>query len=220
MKRRVVFALVAIALCVMVAMPAVAQKVKLTVWGRDLADGEPDHAYVTALIKQFQAKNPNITLDYVPLGDPGLADKTKIAMAAGNGMPDIFQSWGGSTMGGYADAGRLLDLTAELESVPGSAAAQNAMTWKGKIYGVAPFFAICGVFINEGIFKANNLTVPTSVDQFEKVADTLKAKGLQPFACGQGQMAPAAPLHVLRGPLRRQRRVLPGRRTAHQESKI
>ncbi len=78
----------------------------------------------------------------MPLGDPGLSDKTKIAMAAGSGMPDIFQSWGGSTMGGYADAGRLMDLTAELKSVPGSAAAQNAMTWKGKIYGVAPFFAI------------------------------------------------------------------------------
>src|ERR1035437_4294383 len=71
------------------------QNVKLTVWGRDLTDGEPDHAYVTALIKDFQAKNPDIELEYISLGDPGLADKTKIAMAAGNG-PDIFQSWGGS----------------------------------------------------------------------------------------------------------------------------
>lgn len=194
MRKRVLFALVAVACCLIVAMPAAAQKVKLTVWGRDLADGEPDHAYVTALIKQFQENNPTITLDYVPLGDPGLSDKTKIAMAAGSGMPDIFQSWGGSTMGGYADAGRLMDLTAELKSVPGSAAAQNAMTWKGKIYGVAPFFAICGVFVNEGIFKENGLTVPTSVDQFEKVADTLKAKGIQPFACGAKDKWP--PLHL------------------------
>jgi hypothetical protein len=43
------------------------------------------------------------------LGDPGLADKTKITMATGSGLPDIFQTWGGSVMGGYADAGMLLD---------------------------------------------------------------------------------------------------------------
>jgi ABC-type glycerol-3-phosphate transport system substrate-binding protein len=121
-------------------------------------------------------------------------DKTKVVMAAGSGLPDIFQSWGGSTMGGYADLGRLLDLTKELKGIPGSAAAQNAMTWKGKIYGVAPFFAICGVFYNQGIFKANNLTVPTTIADMEKVADALKAKGIQPFACGAKDKWP--PLHL------------------------
>lgn len=158
-------------------------KVKLTVWGRDLPDGEPDHAYVTELIKNFSAKNPDIQVDYVALGDPGLMDKTKIAMAAGTG-PDIFQSWGGSVMGGYADAGRLLDLTAELKSVPGSAAASGAMSWKGKTYGVAPFFAIAGLYVNEGLFKANGLAVPKTIDELEKVCDALVAKKIQPFACG------------------------------------
>jgi ABC-type glycerol-3-phosphate transport system substrate-binding protein len=195
MKKRVLIALL-VGICFLgVAVTATAQ-VKLTVWGRDLADGEPDHAYVTALIKDFQAKNPDITIDYVPLGDPGLADKTKISMAAGSGLPDIFQTWGGSTMGGYADAGRLMDLSADLGKVPGSAAARGAMTWKGKLYGVAPFFAIAGIFVNEGIFKANGLSVPTSVDQFEKVADTLKAKGIQPFACGEADKWPGLALYM------------------------
>src|SRR5208337_1827539 len=99
-------------------------------------------------------------------------------------------------MGGYADAGRLLDLSSELKSIPGSAAASGAMTWKGKLYGVAPFFAIAGVFVNEGIFKANGLSVPTTVDQFEKVADTLKAKGVQPFACGEADKWPGLALYM------------------------
>jgi ABC-type glycerol-3-phosphate transport system substrate-binding protein len=159
------------------------EKVKLTIWGRDLLDGEPDHAYATNLIKNFQEKNPDIELEYIALGDPGLADKTKVAMAAGTG-PDIFQSWGGSVMGGYADAGRLLDMTAELKDVPGSAAAASAMTWKGKIYGVAPSFAIAGTFVNQTVFEKLGLKFPSTIADLEKVCDTLLANGIQPFACG------------------------------------
>ena len=203
MRKRVLIALIAVVCCLAVAVPAMAQ-VKLTVWGRDLPDDDPAHAYVKALLAGFQAANPDIQVDYIALGDPGLMDKSKITMAAGSGMPDIFQTWGGSVMGGYADAGRLLDLTSELKSIPGSAAAAGAMTWKGKLYGVAPFFAIAGIFVNEAIFKANGLSVPTTVDQFEKVADTLKAKGIQPFACGEADKWPGlATVHVPDQPLRR-----------------
>jgi ABC-type glycerol-3-phosphate transport system substrate-binding protein len=173
-----------------------APQVKLTVWGRDITDDGADHAYIKALVNNFKAKNPDIDLEYIALGDPGLMDKTKVAMSNNKDLPDIFQSWGGSVMGGYADAGRMLDLTKELKSIPGSAAAQQAMTWKGKIYGVAPSFAIAGVFYNEGIFKKNNLTVPTTIDQLEKVADTLKSKGIQPFACGAKDKWPVLALFM------------------------
>lgn len=179
------------------AAPMAAQaKVKLTVWGRDLNDtADPSHLYVNALVKDFQAKNPDIQLDYVALGDPGLADKTKIAMAA-NTAPDIVQSWGGSVMGGYADAGRLLDLTSDLSAVPGSVAARQAMTWKGKTYGVAPFFAIAGLYYNAGLFKTYGITVPTTLDELEKAADTLKAHGIQPFACGAKDKWPPLAMYM------------------------
>jgi raffinose/stachyose/melibiose transport system substrate-binding protein len=196
MHKRILIALMTMVCCLGVALPASAQKVKLTIWGRDVLDDGADHAYVKALVENFQALNPDITIDYIALGDPGLADKTKITMAAGSGLPDIFQTWGGSTMGGYADAGRLLDLTADLKSVPGSAAASGAMTWKGRLYGVAPFFAIAGVFVNEGIFKANGLSVPTTVEDFDKVASALKAKGIQPFACGEADKWPGLALYM------------------------
>jgi ABC-type glycerol-3-phosphate transport system substrate-binding protein len=123
-------------------------------------------------------------------------DKTKITMASGSGLPDVFQTWGGSVMGGYADNGRLLDLSSELKALPGSAAAQQAMTWKGKIYGVAPFFAVAGVFVNEGIFQRNNLKVPATVEGFEAVCDALLSKGIQPFACGEKDKWPALALYM------------------------
>ncbi len=197
MKKRSIFALAILALS-MIASTSLfaADKVKLTVWGRDIADDDAAHAYVKALVAGFQAKYPDIQLDYIALGDPGLADKTKITMASGSGLPDIFQSWGGSVMGGYADAGQLLDLSKELKTVPGSAAAAGAMTWKGKIYGVAPFFAVAGVFVNEGIFKANNLKYPTTVEGFEAVCDALKAKGIQPIACGEKDKWPGLALYM------------------------
>jgi len=195
MKKRSVFALTILALC-LIASPLSAQKVKLSVWAGDIPDDSPDHAYAKALVTGFQAKYPDIQLDYVGLGNDGFKDKLKVTMASGSGLPDIFQTWGGSVMGGYADAGQLLDLTADLKSIPGSAAAAQAVTWKGKIYGVAPFFAVAGLFVNEGIFKDNNLKVPATVEDFETVCKALLAKGIQPFACGAKDKWPTLALYM------------------------
>jgi len=190
MKKRSIFALAFLAFC-LVSSSVFAEKVKLTVWAGDIPDDSPDHAYAKQLVEGFKAKYPDIELDYVGLGNDGFKDKLKVTMASGSGLPDIFQSWGGSLMGNYADNGMLLDMTKELKNVKSSAAAVAAMTWKGKTYGVAPFFAIAGLFVNEGIFKANNLKVPTTIEDFEKVCDALKAKGIQPFACGAKDKWPA-----------------------------
>lgn len=196
MKKRSIFALAALVFAVAVAPSLFAQQVKLTIWGRDIPDDEADHAYVKALISGFEAKYPDIKLEYIALGDPGIMDKVKITMASGAGLPDIFQTWGGSTMGGYADAGRLLDLTRELKDIPCSSAAREAMTWKGKIYGVAPFFAVAGVFVNEGIFEKYGLSMPKTVEGFGQLCDTLLAHGVQPFACGEKDKWPALALYM------------------------
>lgn len=189
---RVLVALAALALLAGLALPAAAQsRVRLTVWGRDLPDDDPAHAYIRHVVTTFQAENPDIELDYVALGDPGLMDKTKVAMATGEDLPDVFQTWGGSTMGGYADAGRLLDLTEELQSIPTSAAAREAMSWRGRTYGVAPFFAIAGLFVNEGLFEEFGLAVPATIPELEQVADKLLAAGIQPFALGARDLWPA-----------------------------
>ena len=196
MKKRSIPSLLVFALCLCCAATLSAEKVKLTVWAGDIPDDSPDHAYAKAVVEGFQAKYPDIQLDYVGLGNDGFKDKLKVTMASGSGLPDIFQTWGGSVMGGYADAGKLLDLTKELKDIPGSAAAASAVTWKGKIYGVAPFFAVAGLFVNEGIFKAGNLKVPTTVEGFEAVCEALKAKGIQPFACGAKDKWPALALYM------------------------
>ncbi|HYH04623.1 MAG TPA: extracellular solute-binding protein, partial [Bacillota bacterium] len=78
----------------------------------------------------------------------------------------------------------------DLTSVKTSSAARTAMSYKGKVYGVAPFFAIAGLLVNEGKFQEFGLKVPTTVEELEKVAETLKTKGIQPFAVGSKDQWP------------------------------
>lgn len=163
-----------------------AAQTTLTIWAVDaLTTSNPQAAYVQALVKNFEKNNPDIKVDWVSFGTAGspLNDKLKVALANNQG-PDIFQSWGGSFMAEFVKAGKLLDLTKELSGVKTSSAAKSAMSYNKKIYGVAPFFAIAGLLINEGKFKEFGLKVPTTVDELENAAETLKSKGIQPFACG------------------------------------
>jgi raffinose/stachyose/melibiose transport system substrate-binding protein len=163
------------------------KKVTLTVWAVDAINNpdKTDTAYSMALAKGFQKKYPQIKLNWVAFGVQGspLNNKLKVTLPNNQG-PDIFQSWGGSFMGQFAAAGKLLDLTKELRRVKTSSAARAAMSYKGRVYGVAPFFAIAGLLVNEGKFKELGLTVPTTIDRLEKVAEVLKAKGIQPLAVG------------------------------------
>ncbi|HEY8343690.1 MAG TPA: hypothetical protein VIL66_00660, partial [Bacillota bacterium] len=101
-SKKTIFLALLLVVVMLVGMFSVsaASKVKLVVWGRDLPDDDPAHAYIKALINGFKEKNPDIELEYMALGDPGLMDKTKVAMANNRDLPDIFQSWGGSVMGG------------------------------------------------------------------------------------------------------------------------
>lgn len=158
----------------------------LTVWAVDGQNAsDPSQAYAINLKKDFEAKNPDIKLDWTGYGSANNALNQKLTTAIANDQgPDVFQSWGGNFMGQFADADKLLDLTAEVNAMNFSSAAKSAMTWKGKTYGVAPFFGIAGLFVNEGIFKKLGLKVPTTLDELDAVAAKLKAAGIQPFAVG------------------------------------
>jgi ABC-type glycerol-3-phosphate transport system substrate-binding protein len=105
-----------------------APQVTITVWACDaLTRDDANTHYARELVKNFEKLNPNIKVEWSGLGINPLKDKVKIAMATNQG-PDIFQSWGGSLMGEYADAGRLLNLTKELKGLKCSGAAKNAMS--------------------------------------------------------------------------------------------
>jgi raffinose/stachyose/melibiose transport system substrate-binding protein len=192
-RYRLVVGLLVLALALVIPVYAAPSKVTLTVWAVDSINNpdKPEAAYFIALAKGFQKKYPDIKLDWLGLGTAGapLNNKLKVALPNNQG-PDIFQSWGGSFMGQFAAAGKLLDLTKELKNVKTSPAARAAMSYKGRVYGVAPFFAIGGLLVNEGIFKKYGLTVPTTMEQLKTTLAALKAKAVQPFAVGSKDQWP------------------------------
>ena len=110
---RLVVVLVALVLVAAMATTAGAQsRVRLTVWGRDLPADDPAHSYFRVVVPKFQAKNPDIALEYIALGDPGIQDK--VSMATNTDLPGfrpgIARPW--------AASGRRLWTTEELESIP------------------------------------------------------------------------------------------------------
>ncbi|MCK9524813.1 MAG: extracellular solute-binding protein [Limnochordia bacterium] len=158
----------------------------LTIWAVDGLELDDPHAYyVQSMVRNFTADNPDITLDWVAFGTEGAAlnNRVRVALAANQG-PDIFQSWGGTFMGEFARMGKLLDLTDDLADVATSEAAKSAMSYDGKVYGIAPFFAIAGLYVNEEVFEKLELEVPTTMAELEAVCEVLVANDIQPFAVG------------------------------------
>jgi raffinose/stachyose/melibiose transport system substrate-binding protein len=169
--------------------------VKLLVWGWDETDGKGGHEYITKLIGDFKAANADIAVTYVAVGDAKLKDGAALFPSDSSG-PDIFQAWGGGKMGSYADEGKLLDLSSELAGLSARTVAIQAMSWKGKVYGVAPSFSIGGLYANAKIFSDSGIAIPTTVAEMETAAAALKAKGIQPFAVGEKDKWPALNMYM------------------------
>ncbi len=100
---------------------------------------------------------------------------------AGKG-PDIFQVMSRDTM---VAAGQLLDLSDQPwvdREIP--AVKDLAKLFDGKTYTFTGGLDVAGVFYNKDIFEANDLTVPTTWEEFMSTVKTLRAAGITPLAVG------------------------------------
>ncbi len=113
--------------------------------------------------------------------------KTKLAtLMASNTVPDVFFTWELDFLRPYVDGGKVLDIT---EYVNADTAwkdtfiggAFEPLTYDGGIYAVPTNSVFLMFYYNKEIFAANNLTVPTTYDEFLTVCDTLKAAGETPL---------------------------------------
>ena len=56
--------------------------------------------------------------------------------------------------------------------------------YNGKLYALAKTYETLGLFYNKTLFDKKGWTPPTTIAELEKLADTMKAEGLVPFAAG------------------------------------
>jgi raffinose/stachyose/melibiose transport system substrate-binding protein len=170
MKRFLVFMILAV--CLVGSLGA--QQLEMYYYKQEIQAG------LKNLTDAFTKANPGITISLLIV--PNDADATMSARAAAGTLSEILQMQSYSRVFEYAEKGYLVDLskTAVLGKVIDSA--KPAVTWDGKQWALPMDFAGIGIVYNKDIFAKYKLQPPTTYRELERVAKTLKDKGVTPFA--------------------------------------
>jgi raffinose/stachyose/melibiose transport system substrate-binding protein len=157
-------------------------KVTLEWW--HLSTSEPLKSLWAQRAKEFEAKNPNVTIKATVLEND--AYKAKLTTLTQSGKaPDIFASWGGGVLKQQVDAGLVKDITGDVADVlPNfTPAALSAYQIDGKTYGLPTDIGLVGFWYNKKLFeKAGISQPPTTWSAFLEDVKKLKAAGVTPIA--------------------------------------
>ncbi|MDQ0890215.1 glucose/mannose transport system substrate-binding protein [Paenibacillus sp. V4I9] len=154
--------------------------------------GAGEEAGLQGLIKLFKGKYADIeVINAAVAGGAGTNAKAVLASRMqGGDPPSAFQVHGGAELNtGWVAAGKvsplndLYDKEGWKDKFPKDLI--DMVSKDGNIYSV-PVNIHRGnvIFYNKKIFDQNGLKAPTTFDEFIKVADALKAKGITPLALG------------------------------------
>jgi len=174
--------------------------------GRTVSGGSGDGALVWALTqgsettfrasaKEWNKAHPGRKIDIQFFQNDPYKQKLRTAVGAGNG-PVLFENWGGGGLKSYVDAGKVADLTPELEKNPRwknriFPSVLRSTTFDGKIYGV-PANGVQPVvlYYNKQLFKKAGARPPKSWEDLLALVKTFKAEGIAPLAMGGGSKWP------------------------------
>ncbi|MDL2217759.1 extracellular solute-binding protein [Christensenellaceae bacterium OttesenSCG-928-M15] len=143
-----------------------------------------DVAQMNNLLAAYKAVAPNVTITFQPTNPPDYNATLRLQLEGGTG-PDLMYARSYATGAELFSAGYFYDCS----DIPGlqenfSSDARGPWTSDGKSFAV-PFAAVShAVYYNKDIFAANNLSIPTTWEDFIKVCETLKAAGITPLANG------------------------------------
>jgi raffinose/stachyose/melibiose transport system substrate-binding protein len=156
--------------------------VTLTWWNN--GTNQPLLGVYQSAIKSFEAANPGITIQNVPIQNETL-QKTKIPLALqGNNPPNIYQQWGGGVLAQQVSSGKVADITSDVSSWIGNVAGAQGWAVNGKQYGVPVDLHVVGFWYRKDIFQKVGITVPTTIAQLESDDTKLRAAGYAPIAVG------------------------------------
>ncbi len=156
-----------------------------------LSSNQPNAVAFRDRVKEFEDKNPNITIEDQSIEDEASFNtKFKTAVASGD-VPELFQTYGGAAFGEYAKSGVAADLSADLEadktwSEPFLPVFENFQfkDVEGTYAVPYEFFAVA-LFYNKDLFKQIGEEPPKTVEEFEAVSEKFKAAGIVPMALGE-----------------------------------
>jgi raffinose/stachyose/melibiose transport system substrate-binding protein len=146
-------------------------------------------------IKQFQASHPGVTVKFEQKGFEQIQQNAGMILNS-DSAPDIMEyNKGNATAGLLSKQGLLTDLSSEvtkrgwdkkLSASLQTTAKYDARGIMGgdKWYGVPNYGEYVMVYYNKDMFTRNNVTVPTTLDQFTAAMDTFVHKGITPLSVG------------------------------------
>jgi raffinose/stachyose/melibiose transport system substrate-binding protein len=175
------------------AAPSEAAAEPVTIEFYDLHINEPGKSLLQSIIDEFEADNPNVTIDWVNLENEALKTKIATEMQAGN-PPDLFQSWGGGVLAQQVEAGMARAIDADIADWkdtmnPG---AMSIYQVDGVQYGIPYNFGLVGFWYNKDLFAKAGISEPaTTWSQFLTDVQKLKDAGITPISVGAGDKWPA-----------------------------
>lgn len=131
-------------------------------------------------IDGFKKTNPNVEFEVTAVQTSNFTTTLKTMIASGD-IPDIICGKPKETSDLVA-AGHIADLSKASFLKNLNKDALPAVSIGGKVYGIPVDLQTIGVFYNKDVFAKYKLSVPKTWSQFIAVADTLKSKGIAPFA--------------------------------------
>ena len=158
-------------------------KTTVTWWGETNADRDP--VFQAKLVDAFNASQNEIEL--VMEFKEGLNDILRTAMLSGEG-PDIVETPGPSYVKEYQEAGLIASMQGysnqfgwEDKLLPWS---YQAGVFDGEFYSAPKTFESMIMLYNKTLFEENGWSVPTTLAEYEDVANKIKAAGMNVFAYG------------------------------------
>lgn len=157
--------------------------------------GSAEEQWIVALVDQFEAKYPNVTIERTR-EDWGQLTSTLNLQLQDAGGPDIASANNGwSSLGTLAKGSLVLNLDAYADlygwndKVPTTIARQNQFTTDFSTIGEGSWFAtplarasLIGIYYNADALDALGIDVPTTLDELEAAAAKVKEAGKVPFS--------------------------------------
>lgn len=142
-----------------------------------------------ASAKDWNKAHPNQKIDIQYFQNDPYKQKLRAAVGAGNG-PVLFENWGGGVLKSYVKAGKVADLSPELNKNPQwknriIPSVLESTTFGGKVYGV-PINGVQPVvlYYNKQLFEKVDAQPPKTWDDLLALVKKFKAAGIDPLSMG------------------------------------
>ncbi|AZZ38620.1 sugar ABC transporter substrate-binding protein [Acidipropionibacterium jensenii] len=158
-------------------------KTQLTLFHR--WPNEPNKSYFTKLVKDFEAKYPNIAVKVDAVLNDTYKDKVRVTVGSAN-APDVFFSFSGSFASSLVDTGNVMDLTDFTKTLSPTIIANQLEPFQvdGKQMGLPITMNGKVFFYNKKIFNQHGIQTPTTWEELLQACKTLKSAGVTPISYG------------------------------------